>query len=277
MSSNVGWSLSTSQGKVFHDIGHGSVKLNFGTGSATKVEISGAQNLRNHGVLMVTGYGLMLLGSLVALGKNASPGVWLLAHRGIQVTGMILAAAGLALTLTREGNSQSSKPFDYSKATADSVLKAHGIMGITVVFAPVIQVVLAVLREKKDESGRLKGKRLAHVVLGWVVIIMGLANCLLGAELISRKLGDAPEPYLFAAAAMLAVAGLALAFKVFNYVRNIGKGSGRGGGKGGVTRAEAAAAAVKGGGGEGAHEGESPGSARDRRATDQAVVVVATV
>jgi len=43
-------------------------------------------------------------------------------------------------------------------------------------------VVLAVLREKKDESGRLKGKRLAHVVLGWVVIIMGLANCLLGAE-----------------------------------------------------------------------------------------------
>jgi len=33
---------------------------------------------------MVTGYGLMLLGSLVALGKNASPGVWLLAHRGIQ-------------------------------------------------------------------------------------------------------------------------------------------------------------------------------------------------
>jgi hypothetical protein len=90
-------------------------------------------------------------------------------------------------------------------------------------------------------------------------------------------LGDAPEPYLFTAAAMLAVAGLALAFKVFNYVRNIGKGSGRGGGKGGVTRAEAAAAAVKGGGGEGAHEGESPGSARDRRATDQAVVVVATV
>jgi len=48
---------------VFHDIGHGSVKLNFGTGSATKVEISGAENLRNHGGVAQVGLELKMLGS----------------------------------------------------------------------------------------------------------------------------------------------------------------------------------------------------------------------
>jgi hypothetical protein len=77
----VGWSMCSSNGKVYHDDGHGAVTLDFGTGSATAADIAGADKFRKHGILMSAGYGLMVLGTVVALGKGAFPGGWFLAHR----------------------------------------------------------------------------------------------------------------------------------------------------------------------------------------------------
>lgn len=82
-------------------------------------------------------------------------------------------------------------------------------------------------REPYHSEGKPQPRRRAHVMLGWLVCLLGPANCLLGAKLINDKLGDPAEPYIGAAAALLAAAGLALAFKAY-------RACCRGGGDGGV-------------------------------------------
>jgi len=56
VSSNVGWALCSSHGKVFHDAGRGSVKIDFGTenktvaqSTAADTQSAGADNFPNHG------------------------------------------------------------------------------------------------------------------------------------------------------------------------------------------------------------------------------------
>ena len=64
-------------------------------------------------------------------------------------------------------------------------------------------------------------RRSAHVALGWVVVGLGLGNCVIGARLMERKLGDATEGYVGAAAATLCVAALALVFsRRFRFLGN---------------------------------------------------------
>ena len=116
-----------------------------------------------------------------------------------------------------------------------NVYKAHGVVGLAVVASAVIQALLGLFREpkeaaqqpgeeeeegdddltsstianlkvedgtsKKDEQkpkppqSQLKPRRTTHVVLGWIIVVLGLVNCYLGAVLIDRKLGDATAPY----------------------------------------------------------------------------------
>ena len=106
--------------------------------------------------------------------------------------------------------------------------RAHGAIGIVVALMPVVQALLGLTRERSgpdddiaggdeasgrkvvSENSRKTPRRSAHRALGWAIIVGGLANCVLGAELLRRKVGDSPAPYVASAAAFLCVAGVAL-------------------------------------------------------------------
>lgn len=208
----IGWSLASGAGKLYHDVGHGVSVVDFATGAARDAHGHGV-DWRAHGWLMTAGFGCMTVGATVArLKTHAAASGWFLAHRALQVTGAALAVAGVAVALDRE--SIDGRAFDWSKATADEALKAHGAAGVVVAAAPLLQALLGWRREPKGAPGRSPIRR-AHVCLGWCVVAIGAGNCLLGAYLYERKTGgDGLEvDFAVAATAMLVLIVSSLAHK----------------------------------------------------------------
>ena len=110
--------------------------------------------------------------------------------------------------------------------------KAHGAIGITVALIPVVQAMLGILREPAvggsnpeggDKASERRGtpKRSIHKVLGWSIVICGLLNCVFGAELLRRKLGDDPAPAVSSAVAFLVLVCVALIAKLLLWGKSL--------------------------------------------------------
>ena len=188
----------------------------------------------------------------IASGKSLLGSVWIHAHRASQIAGASLAFAGFAVALSREEN-ETRGPFDWGSysfggdeetAAAERASVAHGVVGVVVVVAVAAQFALAAAREPKP-TNEGAGSRLglgyggeppdgrgpddersapsspprkirdAHVLLGWFATVGGLADCVVGAWLSSRRGADPSDARRFLVVAVVAVAagGIALVAK----------------------------------------------------------------
>tara|TARA_Y100000746_G_scaffold175973_1_gene153486 strand:- start:143 stop:661 length:519 start_codon:yes stop_codon:yes gene_type:complete len=156
---------------------------------------------------------------------------WHRFHYTTQAAASVIALVGLVLALDRD-DADVNKPLDWSKGNADTVYKAHGAIGITVALIPVVQAMLGILREPAvggsnpeggDKASERRGtpKRSIHKVLGWSIVICGLLNCVFGAELLRRKLGDDPAPAVSSAVAFLVLVCVALIAKLLLWGKSL--------------------------------------------------------
>jgi hypothetical protein len=234
---SIGYAVSSSASKSYHDVTHGAVSLDLTTGKVTAVEAPGADQWRTHGLLMSIAFAAMAVGatsSLVAhtsLVPNSHMLNWHRFHYTTQAAASVIALVGLVLALDRD-DADVTKPLDWSKGNADTVYKAHGAIGITVALIPVVQAMLGILREPAvggsnpeggDKASNRAGtpKRSIHKVLGWSIVICGLLNCVFGAELLRRKLGDDPAPAVSSAVAFLVLVCVALIAKLLLWGKSL--------------------------------------------------------
>jgi len=234
---SIGYAVSSSASKSYHDVTHGAVSLDLTTGKVTAVEAPGADQWRTHGLLMSIAFAAMAVGatsSLVAhtsLVPNSHMLNWHRFHYTTQAAASVIALVGLVLALDRD-DADVNKPLDWSKGNADTVYKAHGAIGITVALIPVVQAMLGILREPAvggsnpeggDKASNRAGtpKRSIHKVLGWSIVICGLLNCVFGAELLRRKLGDDPAPAVSSAVAFLVLVCVALIAKLLLWGKSL--------------------------------------------------------
>jgi hypothetical protein len=234
---SIGYAVSSSASKSYHDVTHGAVSLDLTTGKVTAVEAPGADQWRTHGLLMSIAFAAMAVGatsSLVAhtsLVPNSHMLNWHRFHYTTQAAASVIALVGLVLALDRD-DADVNKPLDWSKGNADTVYKAHGAIGITVALIPVVQAMLGILREPAvggsnpeggDKTSNRAGtpKRSIHKVLGWSIVICGLLNCVFGAELLRRKLGDDPAPAVSSAVAFLVLVCVALIAKLLLWGKSL--------------------------------------------------------
>jgi len=234
---SIGYAVSSSASKSYHDVTHGAVSLDLTTGKVTAVEAPGADQWRTHGLLMSIAFAAMAVGatsSLVAhtsLVPNSHMLNWHRFHYTTQAAASVIALVGLVLALDRD-DADVTKPLDWSKGNADTVYKAHGAIGITVALIPVVQAMLGILREPAvggsnpeggDKTSNRAGtpKRSIHKVLGWSIVICGLLNCVFGAELLRRKLGDDPAPAVSSAVAFLVLVCVALIAKLLLWGKSL--------------------------------------------------------
>ena len=234
---SIGYAVSSSASKSYHDVTHGAVSLDLTTGKVTAVEAPGADQWRTHGLLMSIAFAAMAVGatsSLVAhtsLVPNSHMLNWHRFHYTTQAAASVIALVGLVLALDRD-DADVTKPLDWSKGNADTVYKAHGAIGITVALIPVVQAMLGILREPAvgssnpeggDKASERRGtpKRSIHKVLGWSIVICGLLNCVFGAELLRRKLGDDPAPAVSSAVAFLVLVCVALIAKLLLWGKSL--------------------------------------------------------
>ena len=232
---SIGYAISSTAGLSYHDVSHGAAGVDLVTGKVTAIKVRGAERYRTHGLLMSVAFAAMAIGamsSLVAHSSNIVPkshrAAWHACHVATQVAATAVALGGLGLALNVEDGAPAALDW-HGRGDADDVYRAHGAIGIVVALMPVVQALLGLTREpgpdddkkggKKansgvsENSGRKTPRRSAHRALGWAIVVGGLANCVLGAELLRRKVGDSPAPYVASAAAFLCVCGVALAAK----------------------------------------------------------------
>ena len=239
---SIGYAVSSTAGLAYHDVSHGAAGVDLVTGKVVAVEIRGAERHRTHGLLMSVAFAAMAIGaasSLVAhsASSNLVPeshrAAWHAFHVATQAAATAVALAGLGFALDVEDGAPAALDWQ-GRGDADDTYRAHGAIGIVVALMPVVQALLGLTRERagpeRDDSGGEKAtreiagnrgrvvseksrktpRRSAHRALGWAIVVGGLANCVLGAELLRRKLGDSPASYVASAAAFLCVAGVAL-------------------------------------------------------------------
>ena len=233
---SIGYAVSSTAGLAYHDASHGAAGVDLVTGKVVAVKIRGAERHRTHGLLMSVAFAAMAIGatsSLVAhsASSNLVPkshrAAWHACHVATQVAATAVALGGLGLALNGEDGAPAALDW-HGRGDADDVYRAHGAIGIVVALMPVVQALLGLTRERSgpdddiaggdeasgskvvSENSRKTPRRSAHRALGWAIVVGGLANCVLGAELLRRKVGDSPAPYVASAAAFLCVAGVAL-------------------------------------------------------------------
>jgi predicted outer membrane lipoprotein len=157
---------------------------------------------------MTAAFAFFFLGSAIALTKKASwmpwaggeTKTWLYAHVTAHAVGVGLACAGLVEIFT----GRTYDPFAWEGA--DGVVKAHGVLGMIVACAPALQAAFAYAmrndkkKKKKhardDDDGddapppKTSAPRRAHVVGGWVVVLGGSINVVVGASLLNDQTGE---------------------------------------------------------------------------------------
>lgn len=124
-----------------------------------------------HGIFMFLGWGVLLqAGAFIARYFRHKDPWWFKMHRGLQVSGLLLAIAGLICAVQ-------SVPFDHLKF-------AHGGLGIAIMIIGLTQPLNAIVRPHKHPDGTKSTGRiiweLFHKNIGRVGLILALINITLG-------------------------------------------------------------------------------------------------
>ncbi|MFQ6639369.1 hypothetical protein Gotur_015361 [Gossypium turneri] len=167
-------------------------------------------HLKNvHGILNIFGWGLLLpIGAIVARNFSKFPlkcDDWYQLHTLCQTSGYIVGAVGWGTGIWL-GNS-----------SRQYTLKAHRILGIIVFTLATLQMLAMWLQAKKeDECG--KWWEICYNVLGYVVIVLSIANIFEG---IGNIRSHAAEYWRWVYMAMLIVLALiAVALEIYRWIKS---------------------------------------------------------
>jgi len=174
-------SYSSNSYLVQHDV-HSTImqNVNFVTGSVVDSAITVPPLKIVHGVLQFIAFGLLFpFGILFArFAKTVGgKGLWFEVHRGVQITGWILAATAFTIAFFMVAGAHFNQPF-------------HGQLGIAVMVAVTGQGLFGLLRPHKDESAdkqRLARRlfEIAHPIWGYVLYFAFLVQIYAGIWAIS--------------------------------------------------------------------------------------------
>jgi acyl-coenzyme A thioesterase PaaI-like protein len=208
------------RGSVFVNLHVGGDGERFVSKSATLKR----KRFQAHAAVALGAFFSMSLGTLVSgFLKKQLVKDWFKMHVAFQLIGSLLVVAALAIAL-RESRGETSVAFEWGRADSDVTKRAHGGVGVALVVCVVGQVALGFFREAKGTllRGREKQKRTqaidgheerggsirdadveretyersygqtvpplrkAHVSLGWLLVLGGFANAIVGSVLFER-------------------------------------------------------------------------------------------
>lgn len=132
-----------------------------------------------HGTCMLLGWGLLLPSGVIAAKTLRHKGpVWFKLHRGVQVTGLLLATIGWIIALSR---------FNVFIAGGAKLSLIHGSLGMVVMSLGLLQPLNAFFRphpSKPEDSAGMKTKRrgweILHKGSGYLAVLLGLITVGLG-------------------------------------------------------------------------------------------------
>ena len=154
----------------YHGARRGAFSLALGSGSVA-VEVTAIAKAKVlHGVLMLLGWGVLLpSGVLIARFLKWKGPVWLKLHIGLQISGLALGLAGLALALTQFG------PLGGS-------LGGHGQMGLIVSALGLLQPLNGLLRPHKGviRTPRRRAWEAIHKSLGYLALTLAVPTLVTG-------------------------------------------------------------------------------------------------
>jgi len=191
-------SPGTAQGLIFargvdgdfvqkqHSLGaafRGGQSIDFASGSViVPVKRSGEAVLYLHLALMSVAWGAVLpLGAIISKRFRKSMGeAWIHWHKRLQMTGWFLQAVGFLMAAL------------YAEEYSSHFTGPHTFIGLFVVVVGTLQPVNGLLRPHNAAGGEAKtAKRAAwellHKGLGWLAVVLGVMNVLLGIVLLGQK------------------------------------------------------------------------------------------
>lgn len=164
------WAVGSASQLSYHGARRGAFSLALGSGSVA-VEVTAIAKAKVlHGVLMLLGWGVLLpSGVLIARFLKWKGPVWLKLHIGLQISGLALGLAGLALALTQFG------PLGGS-------LGGHGQMGLIVSALGLLQPLNGLLRPHKGviRTPRRRAWEAVHKSLGYLALTLAVPTLVTG-------------------------------------------------------------------------------------------------
>ena len=148
-------------------------------GGVTSFTDPAIKHRRNHAILMITGWGVLLpLGVAMANTLRTFGPVWYHIHRIIQVVGLVLATAGFIIAVTQ---------FE-ALNLEDNVHRFHRGLGIAVMVFGWFQPLNALIRPHAPEKGESKpllrlGWEILHKGLGYAAILIAVVVIFLGLRI----------------------------------------------------------------------------------------------
>lgn len=174
------WAVGSSSQLSYHGA-RGAYSLALGAGTVTIEVTDIAREKVLHGVLMVLGWGVLLpAGVLIARYLKWKGKIWIKLHIGMQILGLALGIAGLALALVQFG------PLGGS-------LGGHGLMGLLVSALGVLQPLNGVFRPKKGSilTPRRRVWEVVHKGLGWFALALAVPTLVTGMLTLDKQEGIA--------------------------------------------------------------------------------------
>ncbi|KAF2324884.1 hypothetical protein GH714_021022 [Hevea brasiliensis] len=152
------------------------ILFDFSAGSASSGYANPGQMKKNHGILGIFAWGLLLpVGAIVARYMKHKDPLWYYLHAGIQFVGFLFALATVVLGQQL-----------YSKINAR--IPAHRSIGIFVLTLSILQILAFFLRPKKDVKIR-KYWNWYHGWFGRIALFFGALNVVLGIHAGSAGIG----------------------------------------------------------------------------------------
>ena len=174
------WAVGSAPQLAYHGA-RGTYSLALGAGSVAVEVTAIAVTKVLHGVLMLLGWGVLLpSGVLIARYLKWKGPLWLKLHIGLQISGLALGLAGLALALMQFG------PLGGS-------LRGHGLMGLLVSALGLLQPLNGVLRPKKSAilTPRRRAWEAVHKGLGWLALALAVPTLVTGMLTLDKQEGIA--------------------------------------------------------------------------------------
>jgi hypothetical protein len=168
---------------AFHASNAGGQGIDFSTGATAEAEKrSGEVALYLHLIMMTFAWGGCLpLGVAVASRTKSVPGAakgaWFRVHRTLQMIGWAVQLLGFGMAVW------------YSQVYGSHFRSIHAVVGIVVVVIATLQPLNAALRPHPSDTKTVARLvfEIVHKGLGWLAVLLGMANVFIGIALVRSK------------------------------------------------------------------------------------------
>ncbi|GAV56849.1 Cytochrom_B561 domain-containing protein/DOMON domain-containing protein [Cephalotus follicularis] len=156
--------------RLSHHVDKTTIMFDFSAGSASTLYVKSSQMKKNHGILGLLGWGVILpLGAIIARYLRQKDPLWYYLHAIIQLVGFIFVLATVLLGIQL-----------YDKIRNANV-QAHRGIGIFALVLCILQILAVFLRPNKDAKIR-KYWNWYHHWFGRIALFFGALNVMLGIQ-----------------------------------------------------------------------------------------------